>query len=195
MRKVNHHRNVKHKEAHKPSRFSLFKHKIASIFKEIVEVPPEEIKPVELEPVETAAVVQKEPEEEVDDEPSEEEKPNELHREILSSLNEAVARWKETGEVGVHLEAPVPLREKVKTFLSNITHRGSPISAKLKDRIEEVAEKVSLRVKKAEVSGENVDTNSIVRDEWKNILEKMESVSKRSERAEIEKIYKELVGK
>ncbi len=199
-KKVEHHKKEHHEKSHheavshKPSKFSLFKHKIASIFKEIVEAPPEEIKP--MQELEVKEEVKPVPEEELDEDELEEKELEKhrdvLHEEILENLNSAVSRWKETGDVGIHFEAPVPLREKVKFLLSGI--KSSALSSKLKNKMDEVVEKVSLRLKKAESSGQKVNSELVVKDEWKKVLQKMESVSGPSEREEIEKIYKELVG-
>ena len=208
-KEVTHHRNEhethhqkSHHEVHQESKFSLFKHRIADVFKDMVEAPPEE-KPAPKEEMkeetDTPIITAKVPvEEEIDEEElvqrEKEKARDEQHEEIMQSLNQAVAKWKETGDVGEHLEPPVPLREKVKHFWSKMKF-NTAVSEKLKNRVEEVFEKVSSRVKKAEHHGENVDTEKVIQEEWKSVFEKVESVSQPSEREEIEKLYKELSGK
>jgi len=184
-KQVKHHRATR-KKSKKRSKFSLFKHKIADIFKEIVEAPPEPPKEVveqngvqEVEPIITAepsAIDEShsevhEPEKEV---------PDAQHEEILSLLNQSVARWKETGDVGLHLEAPVPMREKMRKFLSTL--KSSHVSQKIQGEIQRVVQKAS-----------SLKTEKAVRQEWKEIVKKAEAASP-AEREEIEKIYKELSG-
>ncbi|MBW2969660.1 hypothetical protein KY319_00900 [Candidatus Woesearchaeota archaeon] len=186
----------------KPSGFSLFKHRIAGLFKDIVEVPPEELKVEEKieEPVEDAPkyspVFEEDPEGDYEAvrKKEREEMREKIHDHIVGNLNEAVARWKETGDVGLHLEPPVPLRERVKSFWNKIKPSVS-VSEKLKGYADEVFEKVSSRLKKEEVHGKPVDVDIVIEEEWSSVLKRAESVSTSSERAEIEKIYKELGGK
>jgi len=195
----------------------LFKHKVAGLFKEIVEAPPEEkrVEPVkEVETIEHGIRITAETsdtpvkeveerkeevvEEEVDEEDlrnkEREEMREQIHEHIVSNLNNAVSKWKETGDIGVHLEPPVPLKDKVKSFWSKVREKSSPMALKLKNQIEEVAEKVAARLKRAEHSGEKVDADSVVKDEWGKVLKKMEAMGGASERDEIEKIYKQLAG-
>ncbi len=211
-----------HKAAHKPvhhnkqeSKFSLFKHKIANMFRNIVEAPPEPV--VEEKEVAEAVrgeddirIVQfdeksavkteiakkvEEPEEIDEDDLREQEREDTrklIHDHITGKLSEAVSKWKETGDVGVHLEPPVPLREKVKSLLSRMKTKSAPLSAMLKNKAEEVMEKVAARMKKAEHSGEKVNSDDVVKEEWTKVLAKAESVSGQPEREEIEKIYKQL---
>jgi len=221
--KEHHEHNVEHKPEHhvkNESKFSLFKHRIAGMFKDIVEAPPEPV--AEETPAEglrgeddihivqfggnvavkEEAKIKKKGEEPEDDEIDEDglrtqerEKTREMiHEHIASKLNEAVSKWKETGDVGLHLEPPVPLREKVKGILSKIKTKSAPLSVMLKSRMDEVMEKVSARMKKAEHSGEKVNTDDVVKEEWTKVLAKVESVTGPSERDEIEKIYKQLGG-
>jgi len=218
MKHHNHHEeHHKHaaQPAKQPSKFSLFKHRVAGLFKEAVEAPPEEhIEPEkEVETVEhgiritaeTSDAPVKEIEErkeevveEVDEEDlrrqEREEMREKIHEHIVSNLNNAVSKWKETGDIGVHLEPPVPLKDKVKSFLSKVREKSSPMALKLKNQIEEVAEKVAARLKRAEHSGETVDADVVVKDEWDRVLKKMEAMGGASEREEIEKIYKQLAG-
>jgi hypothetical protein len=197
----------------KESKFALFKHKLAGVFKEIVQPPPE---PVEIkeeaqelgddirivqfgDKVDVKAEAEKAAEEDEIDEDDlrakEREKTRDMiHDHITGRLNEAVSKWKETGDVGVHLEPPVPLHEKVKGLLAKMKTKSAPLSVMLKNRAEEVIEKVAVRLKKAEHSGEKVNTDDIVKEEWTKVLSKVESVSGKSERDEIEKIYKQLSG-
>ncbi len=230
-KEVNHHE--KHRAEHHEhgkqrdsSKFSLFKHKVAGLFKEIVEDVPEqpvEEKSVEKESVaiehgiritaEGAAVPEREIdsakkekeiletaeiEEELDAEQlkkqEKEEMRERIHEHIVSNLNSAVSKWKETGDIGMHLEPPVPLKDRVRSFLSKVREKSSPVAAKLKSQIEEVAEKVAARLKRAEKTGEKVNTDDLVKDEWTNVLKKIDSMGNASERDEIEKIYKQLSG-
>jgi len=279
-KKVKHHR-AKRKEKKKSSKLSLFKHKVAGIFKEIVESPPEPIKekPVEVteqsesqfEPPEHAIVepiVEEEPESEIVEK---ENIHDAMHAEILDKLNQSVSKWKETGEVGLHLEPPPKsFREKFKLFLARF--KRSHVSEDLKKKIEKVVEEVKPKAvvkpiqmkqpkidekiaekkqptekiiekprinvvekarskvmenikpmamkakakvgnilptvkKMTDAAKDNImpavknvikkvspDTEKIVRQEWKEIVEKVESAS-RSDREEVEKIYKQLSGK
>jgi len=245
MGKIEHHKTGHHAEQHKaehhthhaehhehkkeePSKFSLFRHKVAGLFKDIVEAPPEPVKVPEPEVVDAEIRVTAEEshlpererkiritaeteakvelpaeEEEVDEEELQnqerEEMREKIHEHIVKNLNDAVSHWKETGELGVHLEPPVPLHEKigekVKLAWSKMKPASAAISLKLKNQMEEVVEKVASRIKRAEAKGEKVDAVVVIDDEWKNVLKKIESVSAPSERDEIEKIYKQLAGK
>jgi hypothetical protein len=220
--------HVQHHEQHskqhtEPSKFSLFKHQVADLFKEIIEDVPEE-QPEELNPekeveteriehgiritAETDAVSEKEIEEvrkveEIADEELDEEQLKKQEREemrgrihdhIINNLNNAVSKWKETGDIGIHLEPPVPLKDRVKSFLLKVKEKSSPVALKLKNQIEEVAEKVSARLKKAEHSGEKIDADVVVKEEWTKVLKKLDAMSPPAERDEIEKIYKQLSG-
>ena len=86
------------------------------------------------------------------------------------------------------------LREKVKGLLSKMRTKSAPLSAMLKNKAEEVMEKVSARMKKAEHTGEKVNTDDVVKEEWTKILSKVDTVGSKSDREEIEKIYKQLSG-
>jgi hypothetical protein len=207
-----------------PSKFSLFKHQIADLFKEIVEDVPEEQKVEEITPekeiasdriehgiritAETDAVSEKEIEkvrrveesadEDIDEEQlkkqEREEMGERIHDHIVNNLNSAVSKWKETGDLGVHLEPPVPLKDKVKSFLAKVKEKSSPVALKLKNQIEEVAEKVAARLKRAEHSGEKIDSDIVVKEEWTKVLKKLDAMGPPAERDEIEKIYKQLSG-
>jgi len=232
-KEVSHHHSepahhVQHHEQHskqhtEPSKFSLFKHQVADLFKEIIEDVPEE-QPEELElekevetdriehgiriTAETDAVSEKEIEEvrkveEIADEELDEEQLKKqereemgerIHNHIINNLNNAVSKWKETGDLGVHLEPPVPLKDRVKSFLLKVKEKSSPVALKLKNQIEEVAEKVSARLKKAEHSGEKIDADVVVKEEWTKVLKKLDAMGPPAERDEIEKIYKQLSG-
>ena len=216
-KEISHKHEKHHKSEHhekKESKFSLFKHKLAGIFREIVEAPPEPVvekkSSEELQgddiriiqfgdkvAVKEESEVEKLPEDADEDDLREKEREDTrkmIHEHITGRLNEAVSKWKETGDVGIHLEPPVPLREKVKGLLSKMKTKSAPLSLMLKNRAEEVMEKVAARMKKAEHSGEKVNTDEIVKEEWTKVLTKVESVSHKPEREEIEKIYKQLSG-
>jgi len=180
---------VKHKVKHrthkrKPSKFSLFSHKIADVFKEIVEVPEEELeKEVVDTPVEEVVEsIIEEPEEVA----SVEQEYDPLHEEIVQQLNKAASEWKETGDTGLHLTAPVSFRSKIKSFWSKLKHSDN-LSPRLKKRVDEIVNKASVRLANAD--------ESVVREEWEGMLEKMEEKITSAERLEIEKIYKELSEK
>ncbi len=220
----NHHELVKHHRKHKklakhhPSRFSLFKHRIADVFKEIVEAPEQEkaelvhdfqelpqsmpedekIAPIEKEEVSPVKVEEKVEEVEEEDllKQERDRRRDAVHEEILQNLNKAVSDWKQSGDVGLHLQAPVSLREKVRKFLSKMKRHPADVSTKVEEHAEEVAEKVASRIKEAEETGKQVDAEEIIGEEWKSVVHKMEEVSRKpSEREEIEKIYKELSEK
>lgn len=209
-----------HKETHKAehhekeeSKFSLFRHKVTGMFREAVE-PPAEPVVEEKEAVEEVRgddvhIVQFGDEVEVKEERKvEDEEPDEddlrvqeredtrklIHDHITGKLSEAVSKWKETGDIGVNMDLPVPLKEKVKGFLSRMKTKSAPLSAMLKNKADEVMETVHSRLKKAEQLGENVNADVVVREEWAKVLSKVESVSDKSDREEIEKIYKQLSG-
>ncbi len=210
------HHKEPHKAVHeeKESRFSLFRHKIAGVFREAVEAPPEpvvdensieevrgedDVRIVQFgDKVEAEEQKSVEVEEELDEtdlkEREREDTRKLIHEHIAGKLSEAVSKWKETGDIGVNLEPPVPLGEKVKGFLSRMKTKSAPLSAMLKNKAEEVMERVSARMKKAEHMGEKVNTDDVVKEEWTKVLSKVESVSGESERDEIEKIYKQLSG-
>ncbi|VVB81704.1 Uncharacterised protein [uncultured archaeon] len=212
MGKVNHHHAAHehhheaqehHPEPPKPSRFSLFKHKVAGLFKDIVEVPPEELKPKE-EVVEEVSPFQEIKEEEIEKEEEQvdedvsvederERTRQQIHAHIVQNLNQAVSKWKETGEIGMHLEPPVPLSDRMKAVWDKIRPASAAVSAKLKCYADEVMEKVSSRLQKAEVEGHHVEPEAVIEEEWGTVLKKIEEVSSSSERDEIEKIYKQLI--
>lgn len=215
-----HHNSEHHTHhAHKPaSKISSLKHKMADLFKEIVVAPPEEkaeelVETPEREfvehgirvtaetddsPVKEVEAVKVEEVEELDEDDlrnQEREKTREMiHEHIVGKLNSAVAQWKETGDVGMKLEPPVPLREKVKSMWSHMMEKSAPLAAKLKHEIEQVADKVAARLKKAEQKGEKLNPDIVVKDEWSQVLKKLDSMAGPSERDEIEKIYKQLGG-
>lgn len=222
-----HHQHKHHEpKRSEPSKFSLFKHQVADLFKEIVEDVPEPKVEQEIEKevdsdtiehgiritAETNALPEKEvsrvkekemlKDAEIEEEltaeeikkQEREETRQRIHEHIVGNLNSAVSKWKETGDIGVHLEPPVPLKDKVKSFLSKMKEKSSPVAAKLMTQIEEVAEKVSARLRRAEHSGEKIDTDVVVKEEWTKVLKKLDGMGNASERDEIEKIYKQLSG-
>ncbi len=189
----------------KPSGFSILKQRISGFFSEIVKAPekvPEVVEKAEESSVdEPAGVPDKlvEQPEEIDEEDlksAEREKTREkIHQYVSENLNEAVSKWKETGDIGLHLEVPVPFSEKVRAVWSRMAPATAFFSAKLKTQVNVVVEKIYSRMKKAEAKGQKVDIQVVVDEEWKSVLGRIESVSSPSEREEIDKIYKELVGK
>ncbi len=211
--------HTEHSHKHEPSKLSSFKSKMADMFKEIVVPPPEEKTEEIVEAPETefgehgiritaetgdapAKEIERAPKEVEVDEMDEDELRNQerektremIHEHIVGKLNSAVAQWKETGDVGMKLEPPVPLREKVKSMWSHMKEKSAPLAAKLKHEIEQVAEKVAARLKKAEQKGEKLSADVVVKDEWSQVLKKLDSMAGPSERDEIEKIYKQLGG-
>jgi len=110
VKKVKHSHKKSHK--HKKSKFSLFKHRVADAFKEIVDAPPEVVEEIKelIEPEEV-----EEPEQAEAEAPVEEF--DEKRDQILQTLNSAVESWKETGDIGMHLEEPKKLRDRVHNLL------------------------------------------------------------------------------
>ncbi len=115
--------------------------------------------------------------------------------EVMGILGDATSKWKETGDVGVHLEAPKPLKEKVKVFWTKMSVTSASLSKRLKSEMDAVSKRVAAKLKKAQDAGQKVDADKVVREEWEEVLGKMKSVGSSSDRAEIEKIYKELEAK
>lgn len=113
--------------------------------------------------------------------------------EILDTLNTAAKRWKKTGDTGLKLSPHVSMHERVRKMLSRI--KISPnFTSKLRKSVDDAVKKSSARLKKAEKSGKKVDTAKIVKEEWKAVVERLDSVNTK-EREEIEKIYKQLEGR
>src|SRR3989338_3227839 len=96
--------------------------KISRILKEIANAPPLEAhqdkEEFEQADESTKNVKTEIIEEETDDESSlieEHERRREAYREeIIGRLNNATEQWKQTGELGMKLEPPIPLRDKAK---------------------------------------------------------------------------------
>lgn len=134
--------------------------------------------------------------EDSDDDPDEDDAPdeesNEGKSEILSILNEATNKWKESGDVGIHLEPPKSWGERMRTLWLGVNVQSVRLSSRLKVLMHEVSERVAARQKEAKAEGVKVKTDDLVKEEWKSVLTKLESVSTPSERDEIEKIYKQL---
>jgi len=198
------HETHEHKES-KPSRLGALFGRVSGFLKETVAAPPEQkAEPIQdLSPEafeekyeEKMMEEQKAPEQESDDEPEQQlvtMRNDKLRDEVLGSLNNAVQKWKETGDLGVKLEPPVRLRERVQRFVQRI--KNSNISTRLKKQLDEMFEKVKRRAKKAEDQGQKVNTDQIVKEEWAEVLKRVEKSGSKDEREEIEKIYKELEGK
>lgn len=117
-------------------------------------------------------------------------------REIVGALSDAAKKWKKTGDTGLRLKPHVTLKERVNQLWSTITTNVSrELSKKLKKHQKEVQKRTQARVKEAEKAGKKVDTARIVREEWRDIVQKMQGSGDDKEREEIEKIYKQLEGK
>lgn len=127
-----------------------------------------------------------------EDDAPDEESNNEEKNEILSILNEATNKWKESGDTGLHLEPPKSWSERMRTLWSGVNVQSVRLSGRLKVLMHEVSERVAARQKEAKAEGVKVKTDDLVKEEWKSVLTKLESVSTPSEREEIEKIYKQL---
>jgi|GEM_PF-2250263 len=215
-----HHSESKENSHHKPK--SSFFGRIGAFFSEALKAPPEEKKEViEQQESETTiddasakyelaskGDVQKmdeshslkndansdeedDSDEDVDDNPEEDSK-DEKRDEVLSMLNEATNKWKESGDTGLHLEPPKSWGERMRTVWGGMEIQSTRLSGRLKVLMHEVSERVAARQKEAKVEGIKVKTDDLVRDEWKSVLVKLETVSTPSEREEIEKIYKQL---
>lgn len=123
--------------------------KFASFFKEAVKAPPApppEPEPTpeepELPPLTTHTDEWEETEIEEETTRMQAEAPN-----VLDELNSATQRWKETGESGMHLEAPVPLSERAKKVWDKIAHDVSPkVANALKNKIEVVAQTANTKL-------------------------------------------------
>lgn len=116
------------------------KQKVNSFLKEAVKEPP---KPVVEELTEEETLPPPSYLEE-DFEAISEIKQDDAREEVLFTLNNATKQWKETGDIGIHLEAPVPFHEKAKAVWNKIAYDISPkLAAKLKEEIDYVAEKAS----------------------------------------------------
>lgn len=121
--------------------------KFASFFKEAVKAPP--APPPEPEPADPELpppTIHTDEWEEtvVDEEPThtQAEAPD-----VLDELNNATQRWKETGESGMHLEAPVPLSERAKQVWNKLAHDVSPkVANALKSKIEVVAQTANTKL-------------------------------------------------
>jgi len=153
-----------HKKKKKKSRFSLFRHKVSDVFKDMVEPPCEDIcEDIEetkdetknekeestLKPIDeqvTEAPEEPEKVEEPEQTPNIDREDNAAHEEIVGTLNSAVAEWKQTGEVGLHLEPPVPFSTKLKTFWARV--KPTDVSVKVKDSVNAVASTVASGIEK-----------------------------------------------
>jgi hypothetical protein len=80
----------------------------------------------------------------------------------------------------------------MRTLWTGMNVQSTRLSGRLKILMHEVSERVAARQKEAKAEGVKVKTDVLVKEEWKNVLTKLESVSTPSEREEIEKIYKQL---
>lgn len=110
--------------------------------------------------------------------------------ELLDKLHDAAKNWKESGEIGVHFEPPVSLRERISGFLGKL--KRTPMTVKLEKKSKEVTQKVVERVATAEAKGKPVKPEKIIKEEWEDVMERVEQTSTSKEREEIEKIYKQL---
>src|SRR3989344_4279028 len=107
----------------KPSMTRTFSHvtdQVKEFLKDAVEVPPEEPKPKVIE-----EELEQEPEEELVEDISELPIVDDS-QEILAQLNTATSHWKETGDVQVHFEPPVPLSIRVKETFHHLKEKSAP---------------------------------------------------------------------
>ncbi len=215
--KENHKKEQNHKVHHvdkKESKVSFFS-KVSAFFAEALKAPPDAPKPVsKIEKVdedvndassqyELASHIEgqkmdAQKEDDLDDDSDEDEddapdeESNDQKNEILSILNEATNKWKESGDTGLHLEPPKSWGERMRTLWSGVNVQSVRLSGRLKVLMHEVSERVAARQKEAKAEGVKIKTDDLVKEEWKSVLTKLESVSTPSEREEIEKIYKQL---
>lgn len=110
--------------------------------------------------------------------------------ELLDNLHAAAENWKKSGELGVHFEPPVSLRERISGFLGKL--KRTPVTIKLEKKSREVTEKVVERVAKEESKGNPVKPEKIIKEEWADVMERVQKAGTSKEREEIEKIYKQL---
>lgn len=214
--KENHKKEHNHKVHHvdkKESKVSFFS-KVSAFFSEALKAPPEAPKQVSKIEEDDEEIVDASSQYEVAsridgqkmdvsgedddsddediDEAPDEESNDEGKSEILSILNEATNKWKESGDTGLHLEPPKSWSERMRTLWSGVNVQSTRLSGRLKVLMHEVSERVTARQKEAKAEGVKVKTDDLVKEEWKSVLTKLESVSTPSEREEIEKIYKQL---
>lgn len=130
---------------------STITQKLSSFFKEAVKAPPPEPEPTPEEPELPPLTTHTDEWEETPEETTADEE--EVSREqteapdVLDELNSATQRWKETGDPGLHLEAPVPLSERAKQVWNKIAHDVSPkVAHALKNKIDIVAQTANTKI-------------------------------------------------
>jgi hypothetical protein len=209
--KKEHHKS--HSNPEKESKVSFFS-KVSAFFSEALKAPPEEPKKqiskieesdgnvkdassqyelashIDGQKMDASSEVDDDDDSDEDDAPDEES--NDGKSEILSILNDATNKWKESGDTGLHLEPPKSWSERMRTLWTGVNVQSTRLSGRLKVLMHEVSERVAARQKEAKAEGVKVKTDDLVKEEWKSVLTKLESVSTPSERDEIEKIYKQL---
>ncbi|RJQ21403.1 hypothetical protein C4580_02585 [Candidatus Woesearchaeota archaeon] len=149
--------------AKRKSTLKKFTKKIRGFLHDAVEAPPEPEKPNLIpEEQQTDEPFPDEPapdspipfEPDIPDLPYEpDDTPPEPDSEALDVLNEATQRWKQTGDPGLHLTAPVPLTERAKNIWNKLAHDLSPkLAARLKTNIDAVAARAGKKISEVQAS-------------------------------------------
>ncbi|MBI4146426.1 hypothetical protein HY489_03755 [Candidatus Woesearchaeota archaeon] len=147
-------------------------HKVGDFLKEAVKAPEKPIHSEETHELEETdqnnsweeiRKHQELPEEvdEIEDEPIEE--PPEISNDVLDNLNQATQQWKQTGDSGIHLEAPVPFTERARAVWQKIAKQSPIIGAAIKNQIENVAARATARLKtiKPQIPPAKQDTQTV----------------------------------
>ena len=119
----------------KPSPVSKITHSVEAFFKEAVQAPPEPQESKTSEEIQTPAQETTRTETLVDQETEKEppvEEQDERRDEILGKLNHATQQWKDSGDIGLTLKAPIPFRERVKTVLSYVKSGSIKVGSAVK---------------------------------------------------------------
>ena len=183
----------------KPSMTRTFSHvtdQVKEFLKDAVEVPPEEPKPKVIE-----EELEQEPEEELVEDISELPIVDDS-QEILAQLNTATSHWKETGDVQVHFEPPVPLSIRVKETFHHLKEKSAPGFHHIQDTAKLLFSKLRRSKSSAKTSEKKVpvplaqeesrcDIEKEILNDWAVVLEKGE-VSSDADRKEIEELYHSL---
>lgn len=177
---------------------------VKNFFKEVIEAPPE----LEKQKIFEEEVAEETAEELTLVEEKEEckeviEIPNAVDdgQEVLAQLNSATSRWKETGDLQVHLEPPVPLRTRMKERLHSWKEKSAPHLHHLHDATKNLLHKFkehkthNLPTPPSEThSAPVVQENTVIEQEimadWIAVLGKTKE--NKVDRQEIEQLYKQL---